>query len=681
MSPKPQPVQAPGLDLDRTMKQALRLHQKGRLEQAEKRYTKILSAEPAHAGALHLMGVLAHQAGHNDEAADWIRKSLAVDPDFSDAYFNLALIHEAEDRIGEAEACYRHAIDKDPKNTKAHLNLGNLLFQRDDFAPALECYNAVLALAPADSLAHKNRSRALRSLKDNDESLKAVERAVELRPDDAIFQLEYANALRDDGQTEKAAAHFEIALRIDPNNIPVLCNLGGILKDLGRRDEAQEMLERAIEIDPDCAEAYVNLANLAFDRDEHQNSVDMVEAALAIRPNYAEAYSTLGRVFGAQAMHDEAFASFQKAVELDPKFAEAYVNLGSVLQTIGRPDEALRAYEIALNLKPKMDMAYWNLALALLSVGRLDEGWSLFGYGFTSKQRAPHRPFPGLLWEGEDTSDKTLFVWREQGLGDDLRFSSVYHDLAHRSKKLIIETDERLVPLYQRTWPNALVRPETHTSTGLGNMREADVDFDVTAPAGMAASYLRGSLDLFPTNPSPLVPDPEVQTWCRDWLESLGPGPKIGIAWRSSLMTKTRALYHTKITDWADLLQTSGVTFVNLQYDVAAGELEELQSQHGLTIHQMPDLDLYNDLDGAAALTSCVDAVVTSPTSVAEMAGALHRPTFCYVMSAHPMQLGTDHLPWFPNTRLYSMVDMSDHGELVTAITKDVLTYLGIPKD
>ena len=58
MSPKPQPVQASGLDVDRTMKQALRLHQKGRLEQAEKRYAKILDADPAHAGALHLMGVL-----------------------------------------------------------------------------------------------------------------------------------------------------------------------------------------------------------------------------------------------------------------------------------------------------------------------------------------------------------------------------------------------------------------------------------------------------------------------------------------------------------------------------------------------------------------------------------------------------------------------------------------------
>ncbi len=681
MSPTPQPVQPHGLDIDRTMKQAMRLHQKGRLEQAQKRYAKVLNAYPGHAGALHLMGVLAHQAGRNDEAADWIQKSLAIDPDFSDAYFNLALVHEAEARIGEAEASYLRAVETDPENAKAYLNLGNLLFQKDDFASALECYDKVLSLTPADSLAHKNRSRALTALKDGEGALKAARRAVELRPDDPIFQMEYGNALREEGNFVEAVNHFELALRIDPENLNILCNLGGILKDVGRRDEAKELLERAITIDPNCPEAYVNFANLTLDCEEYQEAVDLAERALEARPDYPEAYLTLGRVFSAQAMHDDAFACFQKAIELAPKFAEAYVNLGSVLQTLGRPDEALRAYEIALNLKPNLDMAYWNLALALLSVGRLEEGWSLFGYGFTSKQRAPYRPFPGLLWEGQDLTDKTLFVWREQGLGDDLRFSTVYHDLAEKAGKLIIETDKRLVPLYQRTWPNAIVREEQAVSTGLGNMTNEEVDFDFTAPAGMAASHLRRSLDQFPTDPPHLVPDPATQQRCREWLESLGPEPKIGIAWRSSLMTKRRALYHTEITGWTDLLKTKGVTFINLQYDNVDDELAELENDYGLKIHQMPDIDLYNDLDSAAALTSCMDVIVTSPTSVAEMAGALNKPTFCYAMSAHPMQLGTDHLPWCPSTRLYSTLDTTDDLKLVTTITNDVLAHLGISKD
>jgi tetratricopeptide (TPR) repeat protein len=675
MSPQPFPAKVPGLDIDRTLKQAMRLHEKGRHEQAEKRYSKILQADPTHAGAMHLMGVLAHQAGRNAEAADLIRKAIDFDPHFSAAYFNLGLVQETLDNLGEAEACYRKSLEIDHTSSNAALNLGNLLFNAQRFEEAVSCYDTVLKLRPADALAHKNRSRALRELKDFDASLDAIRRAIELRPDDALLQFEYGNALRDERQLEQAVEHYEEALRLQPEMLETMCNLGGVLKDVNRAKDGKKMLERAIEIDENCAEAYVNLANLLHGESEFQEASNLIEKVLEIRPDYAEAYCTLGRILSADAQNDDALAAFQMAIELSPTFAEAYVNLGSVLQTIGQPDNALRAYEIALNIKPKMDMAYWNLALALLSVGRLDEGWSLFGYGFTSGQRLPYRPFPGMLWEGEDVSDKTLFVWREQGIGDDLRFSSVYHDLAAQADQLIIETDKRLVPLYQRTWPKAIVREETNTSTGLGNLDKPD--FDVTAPAGMAASYLRKNLTDFPAIQKPLLPDPETQAKCKEWLNSLGRGPKIGFAWRSKLMTKTRAVYHTKINEWTDLLGTPGLTFVNLQYDNVDAELREMEKEHGITVHQMPDIDLFNDLDGAAALTSAVDLVISSPSSVLEMAGALQMPAFGYAMSNHPMQLGTDHLPWFPQTRLYSIINANEHTQMISTITDDVRSHLG----
>lgn len=679
MSQLPHPVKTPGLDIDRTLKQAMRLHEKGRHDQAEKRYTKILEADPTHAGAMQLMGVLAHQAGRNEDAAKLIRSAIDLDPHFVAAYFNLGLVYEALEKIDEAEASYRKAVELDHRNANAHLNLGNLLFNAKKFGQAVECYDTVLRLRPADSLAHKNRSRALRELKDFSASLEAIERAIELRPNDALLQFEYANALRDEMRLDEAVSHYEEALRLEPEMLAAMCNLGGVLKDVNRADDGRAMLEHALEIDENCSEAYVNLANLAHGQGNYQEATDLIEKVLQIRPDYAEAYCTLGRVLSADAQNDDALAAFQMAIELSPTFAEAYVNLGSVLQTIGQPDNALKAYEIALNIKPKMDMAYWNLALALLSVGRLDEGWSLFGYGFTSGQRLPYRPFPGLLWDGGDVSDKTLFVWREQGIGDDLRFSSIYHDLADKADKLIIETDKRLVPLYQRTWPNAIVREETNTSTGRGNMPEPD--FDVTAPAGMAASFVRRNLEDFPADPQPLRPDAKVQTRCKAWLDTLGSGPKIGFAWRSKLMTKTRAVYHTQIKEWADLLGTEGLTFVNLQYDNVEAELEELEQEFGIKVHQMPDLDLFNDLDGAAALTSMVDLVISSPSSVLEMAGALQMPAFGYAMSNHPMQLGTDHLPWFPHTRLYSIVNANEHRQMIATITKDVRAHLGISKD
>ncbi len=680
-SPSPASASTPadGLDTDRALKQAMRLHEKGRLDQAEKRYAKILQANPEHAGALHLMGVLAQQADRPDDAKRLILQSIDLDPHFTDAYFNLGLVETSLGNDAAAETAYRKAVELEPKSLSAWMNLGIAYYKAEKFAAALDCFDKILAMSPAHAMAHKNRSRTLRELRRFDEALEAVSRAVELRPDDSLLQLELANALRDEDRFAEAVVHYEEALRQEPNMLAALCNISRPLREIGRLEESQTMLERALEVDPDCPETYINLANLAFEREDHQEAVDLVEKTLTLRPDYAEAYNVLGRVLGAEAMNEDAIAAFQKAVEISPDFAEGYVNLGSILQTIGQPERALQVYEIALSLKPKMDMAYWNLALALLSCGRLEEGWSLFGYGFTSKQRQPYRPFPGLLWEGGDLTNKTMLAWREQGLGDDLRFSTVYHDLVEKAGHLIIETDPRLVPLYQRTWPEATVRAETNTSTGLGNM--PNVDFDVTAPAGMAASYLRRSLDAFPKAPKPLTPDPERKQACLDWLASLGPGPKVGIAWRSRLMTKTRALYHTDLMDWAELLNTPGVVFVNLQYDKAEAEIIDAKKKLGVTVHQMPDLDLFNDLDGAAALTAALDLVVTSPTSVADMAGALHRPTYTYAMSQHPMALGTDTMPWFPDMKLYTTISKGDHSDLVAQMTRDVQIHLSSFKD
>jgi len=128
-------------------------------------------------------------------------------------------------------------------------------------------------------------------------------------------------------------------------------------------------------------------------------------------------------------------------------------------------------------------------------------------------------------------------------------------------------------------------------------------------------------------------------------------------------------------------LSTPGVTFINLQYDNVDTELLGLKEKYDITVHQMPGLDLYNDLDGAAALTSAVDLIVSSPTSVAEMAGAMGVPTFGYIMSRHPMQLGTSHMPWFPETRLYPLVAVNDQSQMIETVTHDVRAYLDTLKD
>ena len=68
-------------------------------------------------------------------------------------------------------------------------------------------------------------------------------------------------------------------------------------------------------------------------------------------------------------------------------------------------------------------------------MGYLEKGWEYFESGFDSKiplnkGRQPNRRFKVPLWLGEEGSQKSLLVWAEQGIGDEILFMSLLKDLS-----------------------------------------------------------------------------------------------------------------------------------------------------------------------------------------------------------------------------------------------------------
>lgn len=627
---------------------AMRLHQKGRLDEAERRYARILETDPNHADTLHLLGVLKSQRGQREEAETLVRKAIAIDPTHPIYHLNLGGIHIDGQKYLDALDAFDAVIALDDRIAKAHTLKGHALLQLERIEEAEKQLNHALTIEGVDGVTVYGDLFEVNIKQEDATALReTIAQALEQYPNNANLQYRAANALRAFEFHEDSLPYYERATEIDPSLIGAYCNQALSLSGLKRRDEARKLLKQALRRRGDIPELYLALSMIAHDDGELQESVDWAEKSLEVSPEFAFGYSAIARALGTNGMYQDAIAAYKKALELDPTMFSALQNLGSTLYSIGFPEEAITYYAKSLEQNPKNDIAYWNLSLAFLSTGRLDDGWGLYSYGFTSKQRKPYRPFPGLLWDGSSLEDKTIMLWREQGIGDDLRYASVYGEIIAKAKKVIIETDPRFVPLYQRTWPEATVRPETGTSTGLGNMEE--VDFDVTAPAALAASYLRPTLEDFPPHQGYLVPDPARRKVFREWLESLGPGLALGFAWRSRHRNATRDHFYTELEDWLDLFKTPGIKIINLQYDNAAPDLEAFEKRHDIKIHQFPDLDLFSDLEGAAALTRELDLVVTAGTSVGDMAGALGIPVFTYSFAKHFAKLGTDYVPWFPS--------------------------------
>ena len=71
-----------------SIQEALALHKKGQLGQAEAIYRQLLGIDPTNADALHLLGVIAHQTGNQKSAVDMIGQAIEIKPNVASYYCN-----------------------------------------------------------------------------------------------------------------------------------------------------------------------------------------------------------------------------------------------------------------------------------------------------------------------------------------------------------------------------------------------------------------------------------------------------------------------------------------------------------------------------------------------------------------------------------------------------------------
>lgn len=581
---------------DQIIQNGLQFHQQGAYDKAARLYEKVLKKEPGNLAALNFLADARLREGKPARAVQTAQKALKLKADMPGTLFILGNALSAMGRHAEAAEQLQQAIRLKPDYADAYLSLGN----------------------------------AYRETGDGAKSLAAYEQLCDIAPDFAEARFNLANAYRREGLFEEAAEEYEETLRLDPGMAAAHSNLAGTLSKLSRSEAALEHAQKALALAPTLSTAYINAGN---------------------------ALKTLGDLVAAEAQ-------YRKALDHGPQDASAHGLLATSLQGQGRFEEAFAEYAIARKLDPRSDLIRGDLSTAQLGAGIIAEGWDNHEARFTAGINIGARDFPGILrWNGEPLDNKTLLVWKEQGIGDDIRYISCLRDLltaAPDNATVRVETDPRLVKLYTRSFPGAIIE-------GIGANDAAD-DIDCQIPMGSLARHYRRTLEAFPAAPGYLVPDPARRGNFRTWINGLGDGLKVGFAWRSGNMGEGRSIHYTQIEDWAELLSLKGIELINLQYGTVDDELKHAEEKTGRVIHQA-DIDLFNDLDGAAALSASLDLIISPGTSVADMAGAIGTPALVYAPAFHPMMLGTDHLPWYPAMQVFPRKWNEPMAEVVDKIT------------
>ncbi|MFM8377615.1 MAG: tetratricopeptide repeat protein, partial [Phenylobacterium sp.] len=358
------------------------------------------------------------------------------------------------------------------------------------------------------------------------------------------------------------------------------------------------------------------LARALARQDNVDSALDVLTSHLGVHPEASAAWNQLGQLVFDRGDLESAQSFFAEAIRLDPDLPQARFNAANLLVTRGEARQALEALETIRDarLNPReRAMLTFTRACAHLLLGELKDGWKDYA-------ARNDRAFPGAAdyeatgrrWTEDDPLAGLKFMLvGEQGLGDEVMFASLVPDVLDRlgpGGALSLAVEPRLVQLLQRSFPGVEVLPHKTIETGGRRVRSLSAEagalpaFDAWSPMADLLPVLRPKLEAFPDTGSYLRADPlRVDAW-KATLKAVAPGPKVGLLWKSGLLSGSRANAFAAFDAWAPVLASRGVTFVNLQYGDCSAELSWASHALNVRIWTPPDIDLKQDLDDVTAL-------------------------------------------------------------------------------
>ena len=526
------------------------------------------------------------------------------------------------------------------------VSLAHRLRQQGRFAEAKSMAERALELRSDDAAAWFNFGAALGGLGELERAEAAYRRALQCSPRYPEAWSNLGGVLGARGATEEQLAAYRNALDANPRLAAVWSNLANALCNARRYAEAESASRRAIEIDRGFVAGWVNLGRALNELKRPAEAKAACARAVELAPHLAEAWAGYGNALVAMREFSGAIEAYRKAIAHRPQSSEFHTNLGIALRRIGCDAEGHEELRAALELDPANQFASWNFALSLLERGELAEGWTRY----EARWSRPDSPRRFKLKGGAPLTGQ-VFLWGEQGVGDHILYGGMAAEVAQSGCDVTLETDARLVSLFSRSFPCVKVVAQTDPP------QVALDEFDHVLALGSLGRFLRSSFDAFPRHSGYLVADATRRDRYRELL--LGSAPRnsliVGIAWRSS----NPELGNEKsapLRVWAPVLTLPGVAFVSLQYGDVTEDRREAERRFGTLIATLPELDVFADLDGLAALHAACDFILTTSTINAHFAGALGQPG-CVLL---PQRIGTlwywfgerEDSPWYPSLRL-----------------------------
>lgn len=458
-------------------------------------------------------------------------------------------------------------------------------------------------------------------------------------PDDVADTLQAAKRLAKSGHFKRAIALLEPIAQSSQASADIFLVLGTSYFLNGQCDAAVATLERAMALAPTSDAAALNLANALRDRGDIERAQETLQTLLSRNTRNADALDVLG------------------LLELDAD----------------NPAAAIALFDRALSHQPQHTRARFNRALALLRSGRSAEAWPDYELRAAASYRIG-RPIVATPWHGEPAHDKSLFIYAEQGIGDEILFASCFAAATARVKSCTVECSSKLQRLFCESFPHIhFLARDWHASHTLP---PESATADIVVAAGSLLRWFRPFPETEPAiSPYLRVEREHVIRW-RKRFATMGGGPYIGLSWRGGTRFTRQHFRAVELAQLAPLFKAvPQATFVNLLHSATRAEIEEAhQLSGGRFVHFA---DGFADMADTAAIVTALDLTITVPTTLVSLASALGTPIWVCTTKGAGWMYGHqgETSPWLPGARLFRQNNYFEWGDVVSSIASQLTAW------
>lgn len=323
--PRPSAKSA-AFNIDHAFQQALSFHRSGQLQNAANLYQQILQRQPAHAGSLNMLGVVAFSSGAHADAKRLLSEAVRLLPQDAGARVNLAL---ALTECGEPQAALdriEEALTLNPSMPAALMNRVPILVKAGRYEEALQRADELIAAGNSYSELEVNRGIALLELGRIEEAIHCLEKVLQTSPEHINALNGLARAHLTAEQTDSAIQYAERAIKINPTNTDAYFTKAQAMVSQGNLKLAAIELNQAVQQQPRNPQILETYANCLAELHEYKSAMEHAEKALAINPKNAKAYWAGGKAAAGLLQHADAIENYKKALDINPELKEVHIS-------------------------------------------------------------------------------------------------------------------------------------------------------------------------------------------------------------------------------------------------------------------------------------------------------------------------------------------------------------------